>query len=130
MALPYIKIDYTSDIGTQYYVKLGDFLSFLQNGDSNKSSIIPKVFAKGKNKGVPLIKFDLNEDQNLIYTDPAQISNDPTVCFIKKRLLLNSKEYSYADDNNQMLEYEYQNQEYYYFLNLKMMLQKLFHLNL
>ena len=102
----FTTINFKSDIGTQYYVRLGELLQFIQAGSGDKSSIIPKVFIKGKNTGVPLIKFDLNEDNNLIYTDPAQISNDPTVCFIKKRLLLNSKEYSYADDNNQMLEFE------------------------
>jgi hypothetical protein len=101
----FIQVSFKSDLGTQYYVKLGDFLSFLQNGDSNKSSIIPKIFVKGKTKGVPQLKFNLVENQNLIYVDPAQISVDPTVCFVKRNITINNTTYSYSDDNNKAIDF-------------------------
>ena len=83
MALPYIKINYTSDIGTQYYIRLLDFLAFLE------LKVIPKVYINEADlTGVPLVKFDLNVEQNLIYIEPEQVSANPKICFVNKSIAL------------------------------------------
>ena len=91
MALPYIKIEYTSDIGTQYYVRLLNFLAFLEK------RIVPTIYHNNSNKGVPSVKFDLDIDQNLIYVEPTQISIDPTICFVNKSVILGDNTFTYTD---------------------------------
>jgi hypothetical protein len=91
VALPYIKIEYTSDIGTQYYVRLLNFLAFLEK------RIVPTIYHNNSNKGVPSVKFDLDIDQNLIYVEPTQISIDPTICFVNKSVILGDNTFTYTD---------------------------------
>ena len=95
---PFIVVEYTSDIGTQYYVKLGEFLSFLQEGDGEgKGFIIPKVYLKGKEKGESIIKFDVTPVNNLMYVDPVQICTDPRVCFTRRKISINKTPVEFVD---------------------------------
>jgi len=59
----------------QYFIRLGEFLTFLE------TSIIPEVKNSGK-----LINFDINKDDNLIYSPPNQISSDPRICAFRKKI--------------------------------------------
>ena len=59
---------------SQYYIRLGALLSFIQN------FIVPK-YLKNNQTEEPIINFDFGDD-NLIYTVLNQISIDPRVCLI------------------------------------------------
>jgi len=60
--------------GTQYYIRLGYFLEFLQN------TIIPAINNDG---AVRLLKVDYDELTNLIYSPPQQVSSNPLICIFK-----------------------------------------------
>ena len=50
---------------------------------------IPKVYINEADlTGVPLVKFDLNVEQNLIYIEPEQVSANPKICFVNKSIAL------------------------------------------
>ena len=103
---PFIVVKYESDIEDQYYVRLGEFLSFLQEGDGGgKGFIIPKVYAKGKVKGESLIRFDITPANNLMYVDPIQVCADPYICFTKRKIKINKKEVEFTDEFNTANEF-------------------------
>jgi len=85
-----------SDVEDQYYVRLGALLNFLQNGANNISPIIPRT--GNKNGSVPLIKFDLDTDRVLMYTDKLQVATDPRICLIKKNINTNVGDLLFNDD--------------------------------
>lgn len=86
----------SSDVGDQYYVRLGALLNFLQSGANNISPIIPRI--GNKNGSVPLIKFDLATDRVLMYTDKLQVATDPRICLIKKSVSTSVGDLSFNDD--------------------------------
>ena len=57
---------------TQYYIRLGSLLAFIEN------KIIPKF-----NSNSPILKIDYNPISNLIYYNDFQVSADPRICLIK-----------------------------------------------
>jgi len=64
--------DEETELNTQYYIRLGSLLSFIE------TQIIPKY-----NPNSPILKIDYNPETNLIYYNDFQISADPRVCLIK-----------------------------------------------
>jgi len=65
----FLKQKYEDEGGSQYYIRLGRFLSFLQ------TRLIPFV----DNPEVKLLSIDFNPENNLIYMLARQISTDPGV---------------------------------------------------
>jgi putative chitinase len=70
----FLKQKYEDEGGTQYYIRLGRFLSFIQ------TRLIPYV----DNPDVKLLKIDINPETNLIYMLARQISTDPGVVIFNK----------------------------------------------
>ena len=66
----FFKQKYADDGGTQYYIRLGHFLEWIQK------NIIPKV----DNEEVSLLGTDYDAETNIIYLLGRQISTDPSVC--------------------------------------------------
>jgi len=65
--------DEETELNTQYYIRLGSLLSFIE------TQIIPKF----KNPESPILKIDYNPRSNIVYYNDFQISADPRVCLIK-----------------------------------------------
>ena len=61
---------------TQYYVKLGYFLKFIQNN---------MLVYDTEHDGVPYVGIDYNFDSNYCLTFPQQVSTDPSICVIPMR---------------------------------------------
>ena len=72
----FLKQKYEDEGGTQYYIRLGRFLSFIQ------TRLIPYV----DNPDVKLLKIDINPETNLIYMLARQISTDPGVVIFNKTI--------------------------------------------
>ena len=70
----YFAINWIGLDKTQYYIRLGYFLEFLQ------LNIIPSI---NSDTNVRLLKIDYDISTNLIYTLPRQLSSDPQVCIFK-----------------------------------------------
>lgn len=104
----FTRVTYTSDIGEQYYVRLGDFIDFLQNGESGKGFIIPKVYYKGDTSGEPLVMFDTSVINNLMYVDPTQICIDPSVCFTRRKIQIDNESKEFKDDFGICSEFIYE----------------------
>ncbi len=64
--------DEETELNTQYYIRLGSLLSFIE------TQIIPKF-----NSNSPILKVDYNPLSNLVYYNDFQISANPKVCLIK-----------------------------------------------
>jgi murein DD-endopeptidase MepM/ murein hydrolase activator NlpD len=81
--------------GTEYYVRLGTFLEFIEK------VIMVQVSQNDIINSVPGLKFDYEVGTNIMYVDPLQISVDPRICVVNKSLVLNfenqqPKTYVYA----------------------------------
>jgi putative chitinase len=74
----FIKQKYEDEGGTQYYVRLGRFLKFIEN------RLIPYV----DNPEVKLLGIDTDPNTNLIYMLGRQISTDPGVCIFNTSVTL------------------------------------------
>lgn len=73
-----------------YYIRLGSLLAYIEK------FILPK-YAKAGNSS-PLLKFDYDQNTNLIYTVNNQVSMDPRVCLIRGVATVNGKDnYTYAE---------------------------------
>jgi hypothetical protein len=70
---------YNGESSTQYYIRLGYFLGWLEK------NILPKV---KKSKISPIIKIDNDIDSNIILLHSDQISADPSICTFKKSILI------------------------------------------
>jgi len=71
----FLKQDYAGKTkSSQYYIRLGSFLAFIEN------QVIPK-FVQG-NKKEPVLSFDYDTNTNLIYRTNGQLSMDPKVCLV------------------------------------------------
>jgi hypothetical protein len=68
---------YNGESSTQYYIRLGYFLGWLEK------NILPKV---KKSKISPIIKIDNDIDSNIILLHSDQISADPSICTFKKSI--------------------------------------------
>jgi hypothetical protein len=66
----FFKQKYADEGGTQYYIRLGHFLEWIQK------NIITKV----DNEEVSLLGTDYDAETNIIYLLGRQISTDPSVC--------------------------------------------------
>jgi hypothetical protein len=104
----FTRVTYTSDIGEQYYVRLGDFIDFLQSGEGGRGFIIPKVYYKGDTSGEPLIRFDTSVINNLMYVDPVQICTDPSICFTRRRIQIDNKSEEFVDEFGVCSEFIYE----------------------
>jgi hypothetical protein len=84
-----LQIKWTN-IGQQYYIRLGTFLQFLQE------KIIYQSIVADQN--APLIKFDYDTDSNLMYLEnDLQVSIDPQVCMVNRTLEFNFGELPFAE---------------------------------
>lgn len=72
----FLKQSYEDEGSTQYYIRLGRFLSFIQ------TRLIPYV----DNPDVKLLKIDINPETNLIYMLGRQISTDPGIVIFNKTI--------------------------------------------
>jgi hypothetical protein len=66
---------------TEYYVRLGTFLDFLEQ------KVVP-FFKDKNNNDIKSIKFNTDTETNIIYITPLQISADPRICIFKKTFIL------------------------------------------
>jgi hypothetical protein len=74
----FLKQKYEDEGGTQYYIRLGRFLKFIEN------RLIPYV----DNPEVKLLGIDTDPNTNLIYMLGRQISTDPGVCIFNTSVTL------------------------------------------
>jgi hypothetical protein len=82
----------TGDVkGDLYYIRLGYFLNYIQN------YIIYRIGVNESNPAAapPMLKIDTDVEDNLIYVNPYQVSMDPTVCMVRKDLLITGTVYSF-----------------------------------
>jgi len=92
----FLQQDYTGG-ESQYYIRLGSFLAFLEN------SVVPK-YQSGANEGEPILNFDYGDD-NYIYTILNQVSMDPRVCLINTSITSGAgNEYKYASQGEPYVE--------------------------
>ena len=86
----FLKQDYAGKTkSSQYYIRLGSFLAFIEN------QVIPK-FVQG-NKKEPVLSFDYDTNTNLIYRTNGQLSMDPKVCLVSiTRTFPSGNAYVYA----------------------------------
>jgi len=93
--IEYFKQQFTGDLtGSQFYVRFGYFLYFLEQ------KIIPNI---NFDPNIKLIGIDYDRIGNIVYTQPFTFSADPKVCYIKKSFYIASKDQTYdfipgADD--------------------------------
>ena len=73
---------------TQYYIRLGSLLEFIQN------KVLPKYDGK-----IPVLKFD-TESNNYIYIIEHQVSMDPRICLINTNLDTTGEDASYAREGD------------------------------
>jgi hypothetical protein len=74
----FLKQKYEDEGGTQYYIRLGRFLKFIEN------RLIPFV----DNPEVKLLGIDTDPNTNLIYMLGRQISTDPGICIFNTSVTL------------------------------------------
>jgi hypothetical protein len=74
-------------IGTQYYIRLGRFIDFLQ------VKIIPNI---NYDVDIKLVNTDTTLNTNIMYTPPRVISSDPGVCYIKNTYPVDGVNYYFA----------------------------------
>ena len=88
----FLRQDYGGNTqSSQYYIRLGSFLAFLEN------KVIPK-FEKG-NSREPILRFDYQENTNLIYRANGQLSMDPRICLVNvTRSYPSGNAYTYASE--------------------------------
>ena len=48
-------------------------------------------------KTVPALTFDTEVESNLMYIEPLQVSTDPTVCVVKRNIIIDKGLYSFAE---------------------------------
>ena len=89
-----VSIDW-DNYGTEYYVRLGTFLEFIEK------VIMVQISQDDISNSIPGLKFDYEVGTNIMYVDPLQISVDPRICVVNKSLNLNfenrlPKTYVYA----------------------------------
>ena len=78
----------------QYYIRLGSLLAFIQN------KVYPK-YTKGADTKIPILKYDYNIKDNLVYTVSNQISMDPRVCLINTSVTTTSATYVFAPEGEE-----------------------------
>jgi hypothetical protein len=84
-----INITYTGDkADTIYYIRLGAFLEFVQK------KLIYNFDVNGKVSSA--LKFDTEVETNLMYIEPLQVSTDPTVCIIRRDIIIGTGLYHFA----------------------------------
>lgn len=89
-----VSIDW-DNYGTEYYVRLGTFLKFIEK------VVMVQVSQNDVANSIPGLKFDYEVGTNIMYVNPLQISVDPRICVVNKSLILNieneqPKTYLYA----------------------------------
>lgn len=80
-----IHITYTGEgvnKDTTYYIRLGAFLDFIEKK-------LMYHFDVGGTT-TPALKFDTEVETNLMYIEPAQVSADPTVCVVRREMLMSA----------------------------------------
>lgn len=64
----------------KYYVRLGTFLQFLQE------YIVPRTYSNSSTESTPLLSFDFDESTNIMNLHPLQVSIDPSICIVNRKL--------------------------------------------
>ena len=82
------------NIRTQYYIRLGHFLEWIQK------YLIPKV----KDTTTPLIKIYTDPEKNIIYTLHNQISSDPGICIFNTEIPFNNSIIQFAPGTKKFIE--------------------------
>ena len=81
-----ISITYSGEGGatgdTTWYIRLGAFLDFIEKR-------LMYHFDVG-GITVPALKFDTEVETNLMYIEPSQVSVDPTVCVVRRKMLMSA----------------------------------------
>ena len=81
-----INITYTGEGGatgdTTWYIRLGAFLDFVEK------KLMYHFDVNGTT--VPALKFDTEVETNLMYIEPLQVSTDPTVCVVRRKMLMST----------------------------------------
>jgi hypothetical protein len=78
-----------------FYVRLGTFLAYLQN------YLLPTCYTKN-NKPYKMLNFDYEQNSNLMYLHKWQISTDPRICAVGRRMNI-----PYYDDLNVTIDEEF-----------------------
>jgi hypothetical protein len=76
-----INITYNTD-NTVYYIRLGAFLNFIET----------RLMYHFDVNGIttPALTFDTDVQTNLMYIEPTQVSTDPTVCVVRRTILMSA----------------------------------------
>jgi hypothetical protein len=89
-----LSINYDGTIkDTIYYIRLGAFLNFIQQ------KLIYSFDVKNGNP-TKAVHFDTDIESNLMYVEPLQVSVDPTVCVIRRDVLIKGGLWKFGIDNN------------------------------
>lgn len=79
-----ISITYSGEGGvigdTTWYIRLGAFLDFIEK------RLMYHFDVNGTT--VPALKFDTEVETNLMYIEPTQVSTDPNVCVVRRKMLM------------------------------------------
>ncbi len=87
---------YNGESSTQYYIRLGYFLGWLEK------NILPKV---KKSKISPIIKIDNDIDSNIILLHSDQISADPSICTFKKSIRIEGDTVTFSPSAANFINY-------------------------
>jgi hypothetical protein len=72
-----------------YYVRLGAFLEWLEKNYMYVATTVNSTTTK--NNKSPILYFDYDVESNLMYIDPLQISVDPSVCVVRRDVIINDE---------------------------------------
>jgi hypothetical protein len=93
-----IRQEFRDNKSIQYYIRLGSLLEWIQN------SIVPKL--KFNNKTSPVLKFEYNDESNLIYTLGGiySFSSNPYSCLVRSVVELNNDIYVIAPNAERFID--------------------------
>jgi len=85
-----LVITYNSSINFKLYVRLGTLLQFFQQ------KLMYQIIVGSISS--PMLKFDYDEQSNIMYVNDIQVSVDPNVCVINRTINISGTDYSFAPD--------------------------------
>ena len=89
-----ITINYQGDKADNiYYIRLGAFLDFVEK------KLMYHFDVNGQTS--PGLKFDTEVKTNLMYIEPTQVSTDPTVCVVRRNILISGDTYKFAESGEE-----------------------------
>lgn len=93
-----IQIIYNNSNEPFYYIRLGAFLQFIQDN--------LMYLVKVQDLTKPMLKFDFDVETNLMYVEDLQVSVDPTICVVNRRIQIENKIYSFIPADQMAEEFE------------------------